>query len=51
VTKALGEKYHKQKAAITKVKYGQAYVEVLSTGHKLKLGEEHLQTVIPQQGN
>jgi DNA/RNA-binding protein KIN17 len=50
VTKALGEKYHKQKAAITKVKEGQAYVEVLSTGHKLKLGEDHLETVIPQPG-
>ncbi|XP_059491100.1 DNA/RNA-binding protein KIN17 [Neocloeon triangulifer] len=50
VTKALGEKYHNQKAVITKVKDGQAYVEVLSTGHKLKLGEDHLQTVIPQPG-
>ncbi|CAB3387852.1 Hypothetical predicted protein [Cloeon dipterum] len=49
-TKALGEKYHKQKAIITKVKEGQAYVEVISTGHKLKLGEDHLQTVIPQPG-
>jgi KN17 SH3-like C-terminal domain len=50
VTKALGEKYHNQKAAIIKVKDGQATVEVISTGHKLKLGEKHLQTVIPQPG-
>lgn len=50
VTKVLGEKYNNQKAAITKVKDGQATVEVISTGHKLKLGEKHLQTVIPQPG-
>ncbi len=51
VTKSLGEKYYKQKAAVTEVvdRYG-AVVSVLSMGAKVKLDQDHLETVIPGVG-
>ncbi|XP_068590055.1 DNA/RNA-binding protein KIN17 isoform X2 [Cebidichthys violaceus] len=48
VTKRLGEKYHKKKAVITEVrdKYG-AVVKMIDSGDKLKLDQNHVETVIP----
>lgn len=51
VTKSLGEKYYKQKGYIKEVidRY-VAVVVMLNTGSKLKLDQEHLETVIPGVG-
>ncbi|NXW72777.1 KIN17 protein, partial [Hirundo rustica] len=51
VTKKLGEKYHKKKAVVKEVidKY-TAVVSVIDSGHKLKLDQTHLETVIPAPG-
>ncbi|CAG5927325.1 unnamed protein product [Menidia menidia] len=51
VTKRLGEKYHKKKAVITEVreKY-TAVVKMVDSGDKLKLDQNHLETVIPAPG-
>ncbi|KAM3588134.1 uncharacterized protein V6R79_022282 [Siganus canaliculatus] len=51
VTKRLGEKYHKKKAVIMEVrdKYG-AVVKMIDSGDKLKLDQNHLETVIPAPG-
>lgn len=51
VTKRLGEKYHKKKAVITEVrdKYG-AVVKMIDSGDKLKLDQNHVETVIPAPG-
>ncbi|KAM6895931.1 DNA/RNA-binding protein KIN17 [Xenentodon cancila] len=51
VTKRLGEKYHKKKAVIMEVqnKYG-AVVKMIDSGDKLKLDQDHLETVIPAPG-
>ncbi|NXY35590.1 KIN17 protein, partial [Pomatorhinus ruficollis] len=51
VTKKLGEKYHKKKAVVKEVidKY-TAVVRVIDSGHKLKLDQTHLETVIPAPG-
>ncbi|XP_059181775.1 DNA/RNA-binding protein KIN17 [Centropristis striata] len=51
VTKRLGERYHKKKAVITEVrdKYG-AVVKLIDSGDKLKLDQNHLETVIPAPG-
>ncbi|XP_008300846.1 DNA/RNA-binding protein KIN17 isoform X2 [Stegastes partitus] len=51
VTKKLGEKYHKKKAVVTEVrdKYG-AVVKMIDSGDKLKLDQNHLETVIPAPG-
>ncbi|NXA71604.1 KIN17 protein, partial [Thryothorus ludovicianus] len=51
VTKELGEKYHRKKAVVKEVidKY-TAIVKVIDSGHKLKLDQTHLETVIPAPG-
>ncbi|XP_063250935.1 DNA/RNA-binding protein KIN17-like [Prinia subflava] len=51
VTKKLGEKYYKKKAVVKEVidKY-TAVVRVIDSGHKLKLDQTHLETVIPAPG-
>ncbi|NWQ99274.1 KIN17 protein, partial [Paradoxornis webbianus] len=51
VTKKLGEKYHNKKAIVQEVidKYA-AIVRVIDSGHKLKLDQIHLETVIPAPG-
>ncbi|XP_023134218.1 DNA/RNA-binding protein KIN17 [Amphiprion ocellaris] len=51
VTKKLGEKYHKKKAVVMEVrdKYG-AVVRMIDSGDKLKLDQNHLETVIPAPG-
>ncbi|KAJ9582286.1 hypothetical protein L9F63_003415 [Diploptera punctata] len=51
IAKSLGEKYHKKKGVVIKVhdKYA-ATVSMLDTGHKLKLDQAHLETVIPAIG-
>lgn len=52
VTKALGDKYYKQKGVVLQVidRYA-GVIKLLETGHKLKLDQEHLETVIPSPGN
>lgn len=51
ITKTLGDKYYKQKGVIREVidKY-VAVVKLLESGQKLKLDQEHLETVIPALG-
>lgn len=51
VTKSLGEKYYNKKGYVKEVidKY-RAVVVMLDNGHKLKLDQEHLETVIPNVG-
>src|SRR5699024_5597592 len=51
VTKTLGEEFYKQKGVIREVhnKY-LAIVKLLESGRKLKLDQEHLETVIPAIG-
>lgn len=51
VTKALGDKYYKQKGVVVEVidKYG-AKIKLLETGEKLKLDQKHCETVIPVVG-
>ncbi|KAF6723306.1 DNA/RNA-binding protein KIN17 [Oryzias melastigma] len=51
VTKKLGERYHKKKAVVTEVRdrYG-AVVKLIDSGDKLKLDQNHLETVIPAPG-
>lgn len=51
ITKKLGEKYHKKKAVIMEVrdKY-TAVVKMIDSGDKLKLDQNHLETVIPAPG-
>ncbi|XP_047111489.1 DNA/RNA-binding protein KIN17 [Schistocerca piceifrons] len=51
ITKSLGDKYYKKKGVIVEVidKY-VAVVSVFETGHKLKLDQAHLETVIPAVG-
>lgn len=51
ITKRLGEKYHKKKAVIVEVreKY-TAVVKIIDSGDKLKLDQNHLETVIPAPG-
>uniref|UniRef100_A0A3Q1FC27 DNA/RNA-binding protein KIN17 n=1 Tax=Acanthochromis polyacanthus TaxID=80966 RepID=A0A3Q1FC27_9TELE len=51
ITKKLGEKYHKKKAVVMEVrdKYG-AVVKMIDSGDKLKLDQNHLETVIPAPG-
>lgn len=51
ITKRLGEKYHKKKAVITEVrdKY-TAVVKMIDSGDKLKLDQNHVETVIPAPG-
>ncbi|XP_041833397.1 DNA/RNA-binding protein KIN17 [Melanotaenia boesemani] len=51
ITKRLGEKYHKKKAVILEVrdKYA-AVVKMVDSGDKLKLDQNHLETVIPAPG-
>ncbi|XP_029969443.1 DNA/RNA-binding protein KIN17 isoform X2 [Salarias fasciatus] len=48
VTKKLGEKYHKKKAVVMEVRdqYG-AVVKMIDSGDKLKLDQNHVETVIP----
>lgn len=51
ITKRLGEKYHKKKAVVMEVrdKYG-AVVKMVDSGDKLKLDQNHVETVIPAPG-
>jgi len=51
VTKSLGEDYYKQKGVVREVvnKYG-GIIKLLDSGKKLKLDQEHLETVIPAIG-
>ncbi|XP_068611362.1 DNA/RNA-binding protein KIN17 [Brachionichthys hirsutus] len=51
VTKRLGEKYHKKKAVVMEVrdKY-EAVVKLIGSGDKLKLDQNHVETVIPAPG-
>lgn len=51
ITKALGDKYYKQKGVVTEVidRYA-AKVKLLETGEKLKLDQAHCETVIPIVG-
>ncbi|CAG9789795.1 unnamed protein product [Diatraea saccharalis] len=51
VTKSLGDKFYKKKAIIEKVidKYG-AQVKLIDENVKLKLDQNHLETVIPSPG-
>ncbi|XP_074554466.1 DNA/RNA-binding protein KIN17 [Halichoeres trimaculatus] len=51
VTKRLGEKYHKKKGVVMEVrdKYG-AVVKMVDSGDKLKLDQNHVETVIPAPG-
>lgn len=51
VTRALGEKFYKQKGVVLEVidKYG-AKVRLIDTGEKLKLDQKHCETVIPVIG-
>lgn len=51
VTKSLGDKYYKKKGYVKEVKDKFTAVVVLNdTGAKLKLDQEHLETVVPQSG-
>lgn len=51
VTKNLGEKFYKKKGTVEKVidRYA-AVVNLLDSKHKIKLDQEHLETVIPNIG-
>ncbi|RZC36263.1 hypothetical protein BDFB_014201, partial [Asbolus verrucosus] len=51
ITKSLGDEYYKQKGVIREIpsKY-VAIVKLLESGRKLKLDQEHLETVIPALG-
>ncbi|XP_072309850.1 DNA/RNA-binding protein KIN17 [Eucyclogobius newberryi] len=51
VTKRLGERYHKKKAVVVEVndKY-TAVVKLVDSGDKLKLDQNHVETVIPAPG-
>ncbi|KAM7378493.1 hypothetical protein PAMA_013412 [Pampus argenteus] len=51
VTKRLGEKYYKKKAVVMEVrdKYA-AVVKMIDSGDKLKLDQNHVETVIPAPG-
>ncbi|XP_035531485.1 DNA/RNA-binding protein KIN17 [Morone saxatilis] len=51
VTKRLGDRYHKKKAVVTEVrdKYA-AVVKIIDSGDKLKLDQNHVETVIPAPG-
>ncbi|XP_070709891.1 DNA/RNA-binding protein KIN17 [Pempheris klunzingeri] len=51
VTKRLGEKYHKKKGVVMEIrdKYG-AVVKMIDSGDKLKLDQNHVETVIPAPG-
>ncbi len=51
VTKSLGDKYYKKKGYVKEViDLYSAIVCMLDTGHKLKLDQDHLETVIPAEG-
>ncbi|XP_059056596.1 DNA/RNA-binding protein KIN17 [Achroia grisella] len=51
VTKSLGDKFYKRKAVVERVvdKYA-AQVKLIDEGVKLKLDQNHMETVIPSQG-
>lgn len=51
MTKSLSDKYYKEKGVIKEVrnKY-TAIVKMIETGHKLKLDQQHLETVLPAIG-
>ncbi|XP_050094226.1 DNA/RNA-binding protein KIN17 [Anopheles aquasalis] len=51
ITKALGDKYYKEKGVVVEVidKY-RAKIKLLETGEKLKVDQAHLETVIPAVG-
>ncbi|XP_050312366.1 DNA/RNA-binding protein KIN17 [Anthonomus grandis grandis] len=51
ITKSLGEEFYKQKGVVREVidKYG-AVIKLFDNGKKLKLDQEHVETVIPALG-
>lgn len=51
ITKALGDKYYKQKGVVVEVieKY-RAKIKLLETGEKVKVDQAHVETVIPAVG-
>jgi DNA/RNA-binding protein KIN17 len=52
ITSQLGDKYYKQKGVVADVLDDfVAIVKLLESGHKLKLDQAHLETVIPSVGN
>jgi len=50
VTKSLGEKYYKQKGHVKEVVDKYAAVVSLNSGSRIKLDQEHLETVVPAIG-
>merc|ERR1712013_878526 len=51
VTKSLGDKYYKKKGYVKEVIDDFAALVVINeTGAKVKLDQDHLETVIPQEG-
>ncbi|XP_061523533.1 DNA/RNA-binding protein KIN17 isoform X1 [Phycodurus eques] len=51
VTKRLGDKYHKKKAVVMEVREKfSAVVKMIDSGDKLKLDQNHVETVIPAPG-
>ncbi|XP_051911688.1 DNA/RNA-binding protein KIN17 [Hippocampus zosterae] len=51
VTKRLGDKYHKKKAVVTEMRDPfTAVVKMIDSGDKLKLDQNHVETVIPAPG-
>ncbi|XP_029350708.1 DNA/RNA-binding protein KIN17 [Echeneis naucrates] len=51
ITKRLGEKYHKKKAVVMEVRDKfTAVVKMIDSGDKLRLDQNHVETVIPAPG-
>uniref|UniRef100_A0A3Q2YM49 DNA/RNA-binding protein KIN17 n=1 Tax=Hippocampus comes TaxID=109280 RepID=A0A3Q2YM49_HIPCM len=51
VTKRLGDKYHRKKAVVTEMRDPfTAVVKMIDSGDKLKLDQNHVETVIPAPG-
>ncbi|KAM9846027.1 DNA/RNA-binding protein KIN17 [Aulostomus maculatus] len=51
VTKRLGDKYHKKKAVVMEVKDKYSgVVKIIGSGDKLRLDQNHMETVIPAPG-
>lgn len=51
ITKKLGEKYYKKKAVIKEVQdLYRAIIKMIDTGDKIRVDQNHLETVIPAQG-
>ncbi|XP_048743844.2 DNA/RNA-binding protein KIN17-like [Ostrea edulis] len=51
ITKKLGEKYHKKKAVVKEVQdLYRAVIKTLDSGDKIKVDQNHLETVVPARG-